>query len=176
MRLVAKSRGSLLIRLMGVTSGDRPQRSVFDAFVREVEPQLLQALVSTYGPNDGRDATKDALSWAWEHWDQLDDVTNKIGYLYRVGQSATRKFRVRHLHDTAQRVGSSRIPDFDPALIPALHSLSDQQRTVVVLVHGFQWTQSEVARLLGVGPSTVREHLHRALDRLRAHLEVSDVC
>ena len=52
------------------------------AFVREVEPRLRQALVATYGPVDGREATVDALSWAWEHWDRLRDVRNPGGYLY----------------------------------------------------------------------------------------------
>jgi DNA-directed RNA polymerase specialized sigma24 family protein len=52
--------------------------------------------------------------------------------------------------------------------------LSGQQGTVVVLVHGYGWTQAEVAALLDVGPSTVHEHLQRAMARLRADLEDYD--
>ena len=44
----------------------------------------------------------------------------------------------------------------------------------VVLVHGYGWPQAEVAALLEVGPSTVHEHLNRALARLRADLEDHD--
>jgi RNA polymerase sigma-70 factor (ECF subfamily) len=65
-------------------------------------------------------------------------------------------------------------PDIDPGLLPALTQLSEQQRTAVVLVHAFGWTQTEVAALLDVTVSTVREHITRGLARLRARLEVCD--
>jgi hypothetical protein len=61
------------------------------------QPRLLQALVAVYGPVDGRGATVDALSWAWEHWDRLQEVENKPAYLFRVGQSATRRYSTRPL-------------------------------------------------------------------------------
>ena len=80
---------------MGVTERVRPERVEFTAFVRAVEPRLLHALVAHYGPVDGREATVDALSWAWENWTRLVDVDNKVGYLYRVGQSATRRYAAR---------------------------------------------------------------------------------
>lgn len=155
-------------------SVESPSRAEFRAFVRDVEPQLLDALVATYGPVDGREATVDALSWAWEHWDRLDGVSNKVGYLYRVGQTASRRFAARGLPLTRSLASPTRLPDVEPGLIPALAALSDQQRTVVLLVHAFDWSQSEVAILLDITPSTVREHLRRALERLRHHLEVHD--
>ena len=83
---------SLVIKLMTVPVSLRPTREEFSAFVRKTEPKLLQALVATYGAVDGREATVDALSWAWEHWCRLEGVTNQVGYLYRVGQTATRRF------------------------------------------------------------------------------------
>jgi DNA-directed RNA polymerase specialized sigma24 family protein len=46
---------------------------------------------------------------------------------------------------------------------------------VVLLVHGYGWRQVEVAALLEVSPSTVADHLGRALARLREELEVEDV-
>ena len=58
--------------------------------------------------------------------------------------------------------------------MPALGRLSPQQRAVVMLVCAFDWSQVEVADLLEVSTSTVREHLNRALDRLREELEVRD--
>lgn len=144
----------------------------------DVEPSLRQALIATYGAVDGREATVDALSWAWEHWDQLAAATNKTGYLYRVGQTATRKFATRDLtllgDPDDDRRNDGLPPEFEPNLVPALRGLSDQQRTAVLLVHGYQWSQTEVAELLDITPSTVREHLRRGLDRLRTQLEVHD--
>jgi DNA-directed RNA polymerase specialized sigma24 family protein len=66
-----------------------------------------------------------------------------------------------------------RLPvDVTPELLPALARLSEQQRTVVVLIHGFAYTQREVAELLEIAVSTTREHLARGMAALRAHLEV----
>ena len=58
--------------------------------------------------------------------------------------------------------------------MPALSRLPKQQRIVVVLVYGYGWRQAEVARLLEINSSTVRDYLNRAIDRLRRELEVTD--
>lgn len=146
----------------------------FSNFLLMVEPKLLQSLVATYGPVDGREATADALSWAWEHWERLAVVENKVGYLYRVGQTATRRNSTPHAPLASAVAGQEHLPEIDPGLLPALGHLSQQQRTVVVLVHAFGWSQTEVARVLDITPSTLREHLRRAMDRLRNELEASD--
>jgi DNA-directed RNA polymerase specialized sigma24 family protein len=172
--LVANRADSGVLWLMAVVSQSGLGRSEFAAFVREVEPRLLQALVSAYGPRDGREATVDALSWAWEHWDRLGRIDNQLGYLYRVGQSATRRYSTRAI--PVPTTASEQVPlvDVDPGLLPALSRLSEQQRTAVVLVHAFGWSQSEVAKLLDITVSTAREHLSRALRHLRDELVVCD--
>jgi RNA polymerase sigma factor (sigma-70 family) len=145
----------------------------FAAFVADVEPPLRRALVATYGPQVGREATVDALAYAWERRATLRTMANPAGYLYRVGQTSARRQR-RTLPLAPPRVDSSP-PEFEPGLRPALDALSEQQRAVVVLVHGFEWTQREVADLLGISTSTVRNHLERAMARLRKALEVHRV-
>lgn len=148
----------------------------FEDFVARVHPRLLQALVATYGPVDGREAAVDALSWAWEHWDRVQGLEHQVAYLYRVGQSATRRFRPRPppegLNAAQMRATSQEV---EPGLVPALARLSPQKRTVVLLVHGYGWRQAEVARLLKLSPSTVQDHLARAVEQLRNELEVHDV-
>jgi DNA-directed RNA polymerase specialized sigma24 family protein len=156
-------------------SDDAPSTAEFAEFVRVVEPSLRQALVATYGSIDGREATIDALSWAWEHWGRLADVANPTGYLYRVGQTATRGFVARHLPLVGLEAATHRLPEVEPGLVPALNRLSAQQRTVVLLVCAFGWRHTEVADLLEISPPTVRTHLGRAIDRLRDELEVRDV-
>jgi DNA-directed RNA polymerase specialized sigma24 family protein len=160
---------------MGVSRRQSLERDEFEAFVERVKPGLVQALVSTYGPVDGREAAVDALSWAWEHWDRLVDVDHPVRYLYRVGQSATRRFVAKPAPPRLSEILESRFPDVEPGLLPALARLPEQQRTVVLLVHGYGWRQAEVARLLGLNPSTVRDYLNRAISRLRDELEASDV-
>jgi DNA-directed RNA polymerase specialized sigma24 family protein len=165
----------MLLRVMIANVMVRPEPAVFAAFVRDAEPRLLHALVASCGPVEGRAATVDALSWAWEHWDRLGQTGNKLAYLYRVGQTAARRNGSRAKPGRSDAADEQRLPDVEPALLPALAQLSDQQRTAVLLVHGFGWSQTDVAQLLDVNVSTVREHLARGLIRLRTTLGVNDV-
>jgi DNA-directed RNA polymerase specialized sigma24 family protein len=143
-------------------------RKDFETFVRDVEPSLRRALVAAYGFERGRDATAEALGWAWENWDRAKNLDNKVAYLFRVGQSRTRD---RKIPVTFERVDSND-PWFDPGLIPALASISEQQRVAVILVNGFDWKLREVAELMNVGVSTVQSHLERGMRSLRSALEV----
>ena len=143
-------------------------RAEFEAFVHDVEPPLRRALIAAYGFERGRDATAEALGWAWEYWDQAKGLDNKVAYLFRVGQS---KSRDRKTPVTFER-GDSSDPWFDPGLAPALGSLTEHQRVAVVLVNGFDWKLREVAELLNVGVSTVQSHLERGMRTLRNALEV----
>ncbi|MCP3856296.1 MAG: RNA polymerase sigma factor [Actinomycetia bacterium] len=63
-------------------------------------------------------------------------------------------------------------PWAEPQLEPALDLLSENQRVAVVLRHSFEWTYDEIAELLDISVSTVRNHLNRGLEKLRQSLEV----
>ena len=67
-------------------------------------------------------------------------------------------------------IDPERLPDVEPALPGALMQLSQRQRTVVLLTHGYAWTQHEIADLLGISRSAVRNHLERAMTALRDEL------
>jgi RNA polymerase sigma factor (sigma-70 family) len=149
---------------------DAPARRDFEAFVRESEPRLSRALAAAYGFEDGRDATAEALAYAWEHWAQLSHIENLPGYLFRVGQSRARRRR----QPTMFAVPDSDDHAFEPGLPGALASLSERQRLAVVLVHGYGYTLREVADMTGLKPTTVQNHLIRGLARLRSRLGVND--
>ncbi len=141
----------------------------FETFTREGEPRLRRALVAAYGFEDGRDATAEALAYAWEHWERVREMPNAMGYLFRVAQSSRRHRRVPALYDV------SAWPDylFEPGLPDALAALSRRQRMVVVLVHGFGYTLGEVAELTGMRRTTVQNHSDRGMARLRDKLGVT---
>jgi RNA polymerase sigma factor (sigma-70 family) len=141
----------------------------FEDFVLATQPQLSRALAAAYGFEDGQDATAEALAYAFEHWDKLQHVANLPGYLFRVGQTRSRRRRQRVLYDVPE--GENR--NFEPALPAALASLTQRQRIAVVLVHGYGYTLREVAELTGVKPTTVQNHLSRGLARLRAMMGVT---
>jgi RNA polymerase sigma factor (sigma-70 family) len=157
------------------TNREHDELASFDEFVGRVESRLRVALVATYGAHDGRAATVDALSWAWEHWDRVQAMTNPLGYLYRVGQSASRRYAVRPIPIDQVGPTADDALAISPELATAMMRLPAQQRTVLMLVHAFGWSQRDVAGTLEITPSTVREHLDRALTRLSNDLEVRDV-
>lgn len=142
----------------------------FEEFFVEAEPRLRRAFVAAFGGDRGPEALAEAMAWAWAHWEQVSAMSNPAGYLYRVGRSRTRRRRTPVLFPGS--TGTS-TPWVEPALVPALMALSEQQRVVLVLVHGYSWSQREVAELLDVSPSTVQKHLERALARMRSAMGVS---
>jgi hypothetical protein len=51
-----------------------PSDHEFEAFVARVEPGLRRALFAVLGLDRGREATAEALAWAWEHWSQVQKM------------------------------------------------------------------------------------------------------
>jgi RNA polymerase sigma factor (sigma-70 family) len=145
----------------------------FPSFFTDAEPRLRRAFASLYGRDRGADATAEALAYAWENWERIRTMERPLGYLFRVGQTRTRRLRIRR-RDTFPEPDPASSPWIEPGLPRALASLSDQQRVTVVLVHGFEWQLREVAELLAVRVTTVQNHLERGLAKLRHELEVSD--
>ena len=145
----------------------------FERFVAVTELRLRRALTASYGPVVGRDAAVDAVSWAGEHWERLQAMDNPVGYLYRVGQTASARYLPARTTDGFPAAPPPSLPEIEPELASAVGHLSVQQRTVVVLVHGYAMSLREAAEVMGISVSTVREHLDRAMARLRSELEVS---
>lgn len=141
----------------------------FEGWYRSAEPRVRAVLVARYGPEVGRDAAAGAMVWAWENWDRLRPMDNQVGYLYRVGQSKARRRREGWLAPPAQD-GEMR---YEPELPTALAGLSTQQRSAVVLVHGYGWTLAEAAEVLGVTKSTIQTHVERGMSVLRQRLGVT---
>jgi RNA polymerase sigma factor (sigma-70 family) len=98
-------------------------------------------------------------------------MEHPVGYLYRVGRSAARKYRRAPV--VGDPPGESSLPWIEPALEPALRRLSDRQRTAVVLKQSFGCTYDEISQVMGVSIPTVQKHIERALVKLRRRLEVA---
>ena len=150
---------------------DGPEASAFEEFFVRVEPRLRAALTSLYGADMGREATAEAMAWSFEHWDRMRSMEHPIAYLYRVGQTRTRRLRRRTKLTFAPELVSA-APEVDPRLGGALAELPERQRVAVMLVYGNDWSHGEVAALMGITASTVATHVARALEHLRRSLEV----
>lgn len=144
----------------------------FAEWALAAEPRLRHALTSSFGPQVGKDATVDALSLAWEQWDEIKMKDNPLGYVYGVGRNKARRMTARRppvFMDPPQ----DRLPDVEPGLPAAIAALPERQRLVVALIHGYGWSLGEVAELLGVGKTTVQKHAERGIAKLRRSLGVA---
>ena len=145
----------------------------FEVWAREVEPKLRHALTASLGVGAGKEATADALSYAWEHWERVREKDNPVGYVFGVGRNkARRRFRRRRV--AFPDVPEQRLPHIEPALPAAAGRLSERQRVVVTLLYGYDWTMAEVADLLGIEKTTVQNHSDRGLALLRKALGVTE--
>jgi DNA-directed RNA polymerase specialized sigma24 family protein len=168
------------MRRMGRTgvSGGVNDQSVREApdYAVSVAPAVEaagRALVARYGPDLGPDVAAEMEAWAWEHQTQVLAAGNPAGYLFRVGQSRARRYlRWRRSAPWSPLPERDGLPDVD--LERAVGGLPHAQRSAVLLVHGFGYSYAEAADLLGTSEGSIRNHLHRGMERLRALLEVTD--
>ena len=160
-----------LERLLVMTESGAPRSDdgvagAFSEFVHRTGPRLKQSLIASLGGDAGREATAVALSWAWEHWDNVRTMDNPGGYLYRLGRNQGLSSWRRAARPLPVIDMSGEDPMVEPALEAALADLSEQQRMAVLLIHGFGWTYREVADHLGVRIGTVQTHVNRGMARL----------
>ena len=148
------------------------ESEAFTSFVERVGTPLQQALIAAYGVQVGEDVTSDALAYAWEHWDRIRVMHNPAGYLYRVGQSRSKRGIFRRPPRAALDRPEPTSGWFEPGLPDALAALPPRQRAAIVLIHGFDWTVAEVARMWGVSYSTVKAHADKGMARVRKNLGV----
>ena len=151
-----------------------PATSEFTAFAEQHEPALRHSLVAHLGYEAGREATQDALVYAWEHWDRISAADNPGGYLFRVAKRRAWK-RLARPNPILDERPDEELPWVEPGLEDALHRLSRQQRAVVFLVEGLGLSYQETADRLNLSRSSVQTHLERGLSKLRTELGVANV-
>lgn len=144
----------------------------FTEWATDAEPRIRHALTAAFGMQIGREATADALALAWERWDRISTLDNPIGYVFGIGRNRARRLTRRRPPvwvDVAEQV----LPDVEPGLPAALAELPERQRVTVTLLHGYGWTMTEVAELLGIAKTSVQNHAERGLRTLRRDLGVT---
>jgi DNA-directed RNA polymerase specialized sigma24 family protein len=145
---------------------------VLDDFIVKAQPSLERALVARFGLNDGMDAAAEAMAYACTHWDRISTMANPVGYLYRVGESRTRR-EFQRAHRTFALVVEPLTTDqpVDIDLQRALMRVKPNQRVAIVLVHSHGHSYAEAARLMDLPVTAVANHLTRGLASLRRILE-----
>src|SRR3954451_10317401 len=94
-------------------------------FLAEVRLRLARAFLAAYGPDRGEEALQEALAYAWANLERLTRMSNPVGYLFRVGQSRTRKRKFPRVLPAPAEVG---MPEIEPGLVDAVNALPERQR------------------------------------------------
>ena len=136
----------------------------------EMRTTVRRALVAAYGVEVGTEAASDATAWAWEHRQELCEMKNPAGYVFRVGQSASRRYRRSAVGFPPVAPSTDEDHEIDPRLPAALATLSARQRGAVMLVHAYGYDLAAAAQVLGCSVSSLRNHVARGLRRLRSQL------
>ncbi len=148
--------------------------SWLERFLDESGDRLRRGLVARFGVQIGCEAHADAIAWATEHAGELRAMSSPLGYLFRVGQSAARRYVRWERHPVElPPVDLGRAPDVEPGLPAALAGLGVEERTAVLLVHCHGWSYAEVAELLEVRVTTVNNYVSRGMTKLRRSLGVT---
>ena len=151
----------------------------FDAALVVQTPRLLGiALAILRDPAEAEDAVQESWELAWRSWDSLRDPDARGAWLRRI--CVRRCLRRQRRLSILRRVESGVEVETAGAVCDgyravewelALRRLSVRQRAVLVLHYQFGYTLDECAGQLGCRPGTVRQHLARALARLRTILD-----
>jgi len=123
--------------------------------------------------SDAEEAVQEVLLSAWRAWDSVRDPAARTAWLTRAcvrrcvrHRTMLRMRRQRESSSLADRNHLATQPE-DRLWDGAFARLSRQQRAVVALHYYHGYTLDECARLMGCGPGSARQHLARALRRLR---------
>lgn len=148
----------------------------FGAWYAAVRPTLVATLASpSISLDTAQDAVDEALTRAYERWEEVSAMTNPDGWTYVVARNALRTvLRRETLADKARRLRTTDevLPETIVEFQSMLEPLSARQRHVVVLRYVFGMTEPEIAEALGVKRGTVSSRLRRSHAVLRGTLPV----
>ncbi|MHB8247087.1 MAG: RNA polymerase sigma factor [Acidimicrobiales bacterium] len=159
-------------------AGARQGEGDFEAWYRSAHPRMLAALVA-YGASveDAEDATNEAFARALVRWSRVAELTSPSGWAFVVARNLLRRSARRRTMEASRTRALS--PEgghqgIDPAELATaaadvaahLLLLSPRERTVVILHHGFDMSQEDVATLLRLKRSTISSTLTNARRRL----------
>lgn len=153
----------------------------FDEFFCEEHDRLVQFCWGlTVDRDAARDLAQEAMARAWRDWSTIGTVgSNPAAWLRTVALNLVRSQWRRDTTAAGARAlvavaDSSEPPPRDLDLEAALRKLPQRQREAVVLHHLLDLPVGECAAAMGVGPSTVKEHLQRGRAALATALRVDD--
>jgi RNA polymerase sigma-70 factor (sigma-E family) len=151
-------------------------REAVSALYQETAVSLIRlAYVILSDRPAAEDVVQEAFCNLYRRWDQLAD-TDRAGQYVRAAvvngcRSVLRRRAVRNRHVLYELPAASAEAailggEERDEVIRAVDRLPRRQREALVLRYYLDQSEAEIAELMGVGPSTVRSTIHRALESL----------
>jgi RNA polymerase sigma-70 factor (ECF subfamily) len=148
----------------------RSQQVEFEWVFRSTYPAVLRTtFLILHDRGRAEEVTQDAFLHLYERWGGVVHIDHPAAWVRKVAaRSAVRHAKQARMREATQHEPElsawDHLPDLD--LVGAVASLAPQQRAAVALYYLEDLPVEEVAHLLGVSTSTIKQHLHRARARL----------
>lgn len=165
---------------------DSDRAALEELFRRMREPLLRYVCAIVADPTVAHDLVQDVFLDLWLRRATLDPGQSLRPYLYRMARNRA----LRHLRDERRRARkrAEQLPKTPPVeplspddhvashqlealLAHWLDELPERQREVLVLSRWHGLSHREIARVMGISPRTVNNHMLRALETLRRRLQ-----
>ena len=172
---------------IGDQGGGREEEGQFvrpasvEALFRQSYTSIVQSLALAGGDlAAAEDATQEAFAQAWVSWSRISRYDNPGAWVRRVAINKLRNAHrsrlrgeaaVQRMNSESSTASSTGEPESD--LVLGLQRLPYKQRVCAVLFYLDDLSTAEVADAMGISQGSVSQHLNRARNALRAHLEVT---
>lgn len=135
----------------------------FEAFFEEHRSRLFGALCLVTGNRqEAEEICQDAFLKLWERWEQISELDDPAGYLFRAAMNVFRNrtrrtaLALRKMLQLAPSTDDLEAVEDRDEMVRAMRRLTPSQRAALVLTGYLGYSSSEAAGILGVRASTVR--------------------
>jgi RNA polymerase sigma-70 factor (ECF subfamily) len=135
-------------------------------------PVARTVFLIVHDPVLAEDVTQEALYRMLRHWGTVSQYERPEAWVRRVAiRIAVRELQRSSTRRERERIAEAGVPDVhdhlpDPDLARAVAELAPMQRAAVVLFYWEDRPVADIAQVLEVSESTVKQHLFRARHRL----------